>query len=57
VKAVERRQAMDIIILTAVVLAGIALESFLSERTRRRAEGQSSITHLKLDYAEPGVEQ
>jgi hypothetical protein len=48
-KTVERRHAMDLIILTTVILAGIALESFISERARRRAEYGNSITDRKLE--------
>jgi hypothetical protein len=35
---------MDIVILTAVILAGIALESLISERARRRKERQETKT-------------
>ena len=34
---------MDIIILTTVVLAGIALESYFAERTRRRTGTDDGI--------------
>jgi hypothetical protein len=35
---------MDIIILTTVILAGIAFEGFLTERARRRAEHENTIS-------------
>jgi hypothetical protein len=34
---------MDITILTAIILAGIALESFISERARGRARVEDTI--------------
>jgi hypothetical protein len=35
---------MDIIILTIVILAGIALERFIAGRARRRAEHENAIS-------------
>jgi hypothetical protein len=40
---------MDIIILIAVILAGIALESLISERARRRAEFEDTTADRDLD--------
>jgi hypothetical protein len=40
---------MDIIILTTVILAGIALESFVSGRARRRAEVEDTMADRKLE--------
>ena len=42
---------MDIIVLTAVVLAGIARESVLFGRARKRAEYESMITDRLARYA------
>jgi hypothetical protein len=40
---------MDIIILTAVILAAIALESLVSRRARRRADHKNAIIGRKLE--------
>ena len=34
---------MDIIILTTIVLAGIVIESYLSERARRRPKSDDGV--------------
>jgi len=43
---------MDITILAAIILAGIALESFISERARRRAELKDSVSDRLASYLE-----
>jgi hypothetical protein len=40
---------MDIVILTTVIFAGIALEGFLTEHARRRAEQERTIIDQKLE--------
>jgi hypothetical protein len=42
---------MDIIVLTTVVLAGIALEVFIFGRARKRAEYENTITDRLARYA------
>ena len=43
---------MDIIVFTTVVLAGIALEGFIFERARKRAEYENIITDRLVDKVE-----
>jgi hypothetical protein len=40
---------MDFIVLSTVILAGIALESLISGRARKRAECENTITDRKLE--------
>jgi hypothetical protein len=42
---------MDIIVLTTVVLTGIALEGFIFGRARKRAEYEDTITDRLARYA------
>jgi hypothetical protein len=47
---------MDIIVLTTVVLAGIALESVIFVRARKRAEYENTITNRLARYAGRNLE-
>jgi hypothetical protein len=42
---------MDILVLTTIVLAGIALEGFIFGRARKRAEYENTITDRLARYA------
>jgi hypothetical protein len=42
---------MDILVLTTIVLAGIALEGFVFARARKRAEYENTITDRLARYA------
>jgi hypothetical protein len=42
---------MDILVLTTVILTGIALESFIVARARKRAEYDSLIADRLARYA------
>jgi hypothetical protein len=43
---------MDIVILTTFILAGVILESFISERARRRAGMDDTVTDRLARYAD-----
>lgn len=47
---------MDILVLTTVVLAGIALEGFIFARARKRAEYEDSIADRLARYAGRNLE-
>ena len=42
---------MDIIVLTVVVLAGVALENYIIGRAQKRAERESMIIDRLVRYA------
>ena len=48
---------MDILVLATVVLTGIALESLIVARARKRAEYEDTITDRLARYAGRNVEQ
>ena len=47
---------MDILVLTTVVLAGIALEGFIFVRAQRRAEYENTISDRLARYAGRNLE-
>jgi hypothetical protein len=47
---------MDIIVLTTVILTGIALESLIVARARRRAEHENTIMERLARYAGRSLE-
>jgi hypothetical protein len=47
---------MDIVILSTIILAGIALESLVSERARRRTEHEDAIDDGPTRWADRKLE-
>jgi hypothetical protein len=47
---------MDIVILTTIILAGIAVESLISERARRRAGQENAMNDQLARYADRDVD-
>ena len=50
VKINERRWTMDISILTAIILVGILLESFISERSQGRVDRERGLVDRLTRY-------